>query len=161
MTEAKLLDQRATRSCGACQACCVVLGVKPIEKQPYHRCEHQSAKGCGIYETRPDPCKLYRCGWLEGLGERRDRPDRLGIIIDRIAPAEAVQARAAAGEAHAVAQVASASKTVRAREVGRGALAEPRAKRLVEALHRAGMLVVLVPFAGRKLPVGRPLEDAR
>lgn len=147
----------ADRTCGACSACCFVLGVKPIDKPPFQRCEHACEKGCGIYEQRPAPCANYRCGWLEGFGDRRDRPDRLGVIVDRLAPSAEVQARAEAGDKTAIEQVEQAKRTVRAREARRGALVEPRVRRHLEALHRDGQLVVLVPFAGRKLPVGRPL----
>lgn len=147
----------AARTCGACQACCTVLGVKPLDKPAFQRCAHQCAKGCGIYETRPDPCRLYACGWVEGFGQRRDRPDRLGVILDRIAPSAEVQQLAAAGDPAALERVKQAQRTVRAREVRPGAFALPRARRIMEGLHRGGQLVHLVPFAGRALPVGRPL----
>lgn len=148
------------RECGACDACCMVLGVKPLGKPAYQRCSNQvSGGGCGIYETRPDPCRLYRCAWIEGVAwlEGRDRPDRLGLILDRMAPAAAVLERAAAGDADAQAAVDAAARSVRAREVKRGAFGHRRVKRFLEGLKRAGMDVFLVPFAGRRLPVGKPL----
>lgn len=148
---------RQPRSCGACSACCFVLGVQPLNKPAFQRCAHACEKGCGIYETRPEPCRLYRCGWLEGFGERRDRPDRLGVILDRIAPPAELQARAAAGDVDAIAKCEHAKRTIRAREVRPGALGVARVKRFLEGLHRRGHLVALVPFAGRRLPVGKPL----
>lgn len=146
------------RECGACDSCCMVLGVKPLEKPAYQRCSNQvTGGGCGIYENRPDPCRLYRCAWLEGFGEERDRPDRLGVVLDRMAPKAELQARADAGDPEAKAAVDVAARSVRAREVKRGAFAHRRVKRYLEGLKRRGMDVFLVPFAGRRLPVGKPL----
>ncbi|HYE92708.1 MAG TPA: hypothetical protein VEA38_16885 [Terriglobales bacterium] len=146
------------RTCGDCDACCLILGVKSLEKPPHQRCEHQCEKGCGIYESRPDPCRNYRCSWLDGqIGIRRDRPDRLGVIFDAMAPNPVVQARAEAGETEAIALVEKARRTVRAREVSHGAFGRERVKRWLRELHGLGVTVQLIPFAGRKLPVGRPI----
>lgn len=133
------------------------MGVKPLEKPAFQACPHQATQGCGVYEARPAPCRLYRCAWVDGLGLRRDRPDRLGVILDRMAPAASVMELAVAGDAKARAQVQQAEKTVRARETRRGAFGEARVRRVLEALHRSGILVVLVPYMGRSLPVGSPL----
>lgn len=149
------------RSCGACTACCFALGVKPLKKPPFQRCEHQCAAGCGIYAERPGPCRAYRCAWIEDLGERRDRPDRLGVIFDRMAPGAETLQLADAGDAAAQTRVLQATKTVRARELRPGALGAKHARAVVERLHREGLLVVLVPFMGRRLPVGEPLSEAR
>ena len=149
----------APRACGNCTACCTVLGVKPLGKQPGHRCAHLSTKGCRIYATRPGPCIYYECSWLTGLGTRHDRPDRLGVILDQAAPANAddLLARAEAGEAEAAAAIAAARKTITAREVRPGAFHTEPVKRWLEWLHREGFTVRLIPFAGRRLPVGRAL----
>jgi hypothetical protein len=147
-----------SRSCGACTACCTILGVKPLDKPAYQVCSHvRKGGGCGIYSDRPEPCKNYSCGWLEGFGETRDRPDRLGVILDSMAPAVDVQERAHGGDVEAIAAVKAAAKTMRAREVRPGAFKGERAARWLEKAHRAGRTVVLVPFGGRKLPVGKPL----
>jgi hypothetical protein len=68
--------------CGKCTACCTALGVPAIDKPPRHRCKHLCAKGCGIYPTRPEPCRVWSCGWLLG-GDwlARYRPDRCGVIF--------------------------------------------------------------------------------
>lgn len=144
------------RSCGDCTACCMVLGVKPIEKPAFQACSHQGKGGCGIYATRPTPCRVYRCAWLDGMGQRKHRPDRLGVIVDQVAPANVaeLEARAQAGDAGAVAEVERHRKSLRAREVRPGGLHGKRAKALLEGLTRAGLLVQLVPFGGRRLPVG-------
>lgn len=122
------------RSCGDCRACCVVLGVRELEKPPSQACAHMEKGGCGIYETRPQACRDYACSWLGGAGLRRDRPDRVGVIVDAV----------------------EAGK-LRAREIVPGAFGRKRAKALVEGLHRMGYSVQLHPFGGRKLPVGEPL----
>lgn len=75
------------RSCGNCTACCTVLGIDAIAKPPATRCPNLKAKGCGIYASRPSECAIYRCLWHVGaFGEDRDRPDRLGLIIDAPEP---------------------------------------------------------------------------
>lgn len=71
-------------SCGACSVCCKALtfelagSLKPAGVM----CPHCTApKGCGIYETRPQLCRAWYCGWRYlGLGEDW-RPDRSEILI--------------------------------------------------------------------------------
>jgi hypothetical protein len=72
------------RSCGACQACCTVVGVEELRKPHWTRCVHQCHSGCAIYEERPRSCRGYSCLWAAGLldGDESRRPDRLGIILD-------------------------------------------------------------------------------
>lgn len=126
------------RECGDCRACCTVLGVHDLAKEPHTKCEHACASGCAIYQERPESCRTYSCGWLGGSvdGGRSMRPDRLGVILDR---------------------PANLGGTIVAREVWRGAFARRRVKQVLERIHRAGFKVQLAPFAGRALPVGRPL----
>jgi hypothetical protein len=126
------------RACGDCTACCTVLAVRELGKEASRRCEHLgSSGGCGVYETRPASCADYRCGWLTGFGAGRStRPDRLGVILDK---------------------PASMKGEIVAREVFRGAFDRRRVREILERLHREGNRVRLVPFAGRKLPVGRAL----
>ena len=74
------------RPCGECSVCCTY---KPIDapgfaKAPGLACQHcLPAGGCGIYETRFEICRTYRCGWkyLDWLPEAI-RPDRSGVLID-------------------------------------------------------------------------------
>lgn len=72
------------RSCGECRACCTVLGVRELEKPNYQRCDHECAKGCAIYASRPQTCRDYYCMWAQGLieGDERRRPDKLGVVFD-------------------------------------------------------------------------------
>ena len=91
----KNLDGEKQRSCGSCTECCNVLQVNDLTppKPGDTDCTHQVRKrrggrrlpkagGCAIYDQRPQSCQEYRCYWLEGLLEGRDRPDRLGMIVD-------------------------------------------------------------------------------
>lgn len=145
---------RGGRACGQCTACCFVIGVRavpsadvrrgladprpPADKLPMHRCEHDDGKGCAIYAdpSRPKACAAYACGWLLGIfGQERDRPDRLGVVVDSMKDPGVVHAR----------------------EVRTGAFHGKRARALLEDLHRAGNTVHLVPFMDRRVPTGKPL----
>ena len=39
--------------------------------------------GCGIYADRTQGCRPYACLWLEGGLLEEERPDRVGLIVDR------------------------------------------------------------------------------
>ena len=147
---------KGARVCGGCDACCATLGVRGVpnaadgpgyfvhDKQPHTRCVHQTAAGCAIHDrptgdplgraAPPQSCRDYRCAWLEGQGDDGDRPDRSGLILD-----------------------APGGGAVRAREVFRGAFDRARVKARLRELHLAGLTVRLIPYKGRKLPVGKPL----
>lgn len=76
-----------SRSCGQCRACCISLPIEELRKVSYTPCPDLRplpAKGCGRYETRPEVCRAYRCAWLLGWTPPEDRPDRFGVILDRI-----------------------------------------------------------------------------
>ena len=54
-----------------------------MKLSPGHACQHISAAGCGIYETRPEkPCRTFKCAWLTEVDEFPDdmRPDISGTI---------------------------------------------------------------------------------
>ena len=73
------------RECGDCQMCCVVLTIdKPdIQKTSNSACRHSIGGGCGIYETRPDVCRTYFCGWRRiNLFPEDWRPDVSGIFAE-------------------------------------------------------------------------------
>ena len=48
-------------------------------------CQHCTAQGCAIYESRPvDPCQVFKCAWLKEDSPLPDdmRPDKsLAIVI--------------------------------------------------------------------------------
>jgi len=78
-----MADQAAQRpDCGGCTVCCTALPITEFAKPAGVTCQHCTAAGCGIYETRYDICRSFLCGWLllPGLDESW-RPDRSGILI--------------------------------------------------------------------------------
>lgn len=74
------------RTCGKCTMCCWALGIdapeQELKNEPFEKCKHQCATGCVIYETRPSPCATYRCMWLLGWADNKDRPDRGGLLVE-------------------------------------------------------------------------------
>lgn len=72
------------RTCGDCKACCKLPPHKDLGKPGNKRCDHLSnARGCKIYASRPNACRLYRCQWLsESDTADIGRPDRSHYIID-------------------------------------------------------------------------------
>ncbi len=73
------------RECGDCTACCAVLAIVEdgMHKPPGVMCQHCTAgPGCAIYQTRPQVCRGFHCGWrLLGDLDESWRPDRSGILI--------------------------------------------------------------------------------
>ena len=71
------------RECGSCSMCCKLLYIEELAKPPGVWCPHVvRGQGCGIYETRPTPCRGFRCRWLmlPDLDDRW-RPDRCGFLL--------------------------------------------------------------------------------
>jgi hypothetical protein len=81
------------RECGACTACCVDLNIDAPElvKLADQACRHCTGAGCGIYDRRPAVCRDFHCGWrrISWLGEEW-RPDRIGVMVRYLDPAEAL-----------------------------------------------------------------------
>ena len=77
----RLNRRKRKRSCGECTECCTALSVTEIHKPAMEPCVHQDGKGCDIYPERPQSCRHFRCGWLDGEGPPDMRPDRLGVVI--------------------------------------------------------------------------------
>lgn len=76
-----------SRSCGSCSMCCKVLYIAEFAKPANRWCPHIAAGGgCGIYDTRYDTCRGYRCSWLidETLGPEW-QPNRCKFIMHRAA----------------------------------------------------------------------------
>ena len=73
------------RECGSCSECCRALDVLAVESPAGQDCVHQQGEGggCGIYADRPQGCRPYACLWLEGVLPLDERPDRVGLIVDR------------------------------------------------------------------------------
>jgi len=67
-------------SCGDCDACCKIFTVDEVDSPKGEYCKYCD-KGCLIYETRPDVCKEFKCGYLVGGWEIELRPDNCGVMI--------------------------------------------------------------------------------
>lgn len=53
------------RQCGSCTLCCKLLGVTELNKPRSIWCRHcEIGRGCRIYETRPEECRRFFCGFL-------------------------------------------------------------------------------------------------
>jgi hypothetical protein len=77
-------ELQGERSCGACTACCTILGVADLKKPSYVPCCHLAGNACGIYADRPRSCRIWSCNWLLGRdpgGDERHRPDALGLMF--------------------------------------------------------------------------------
>jgi hypothetical protein len=67
------------RSCDNCTMCCKLLAIDVLKKPRGVWCTKCDQKrGCTIYETRPDPCRGFYCGYL-----------RLADLDERWKPAKA------------------------------------------------------------------------
>jgi Fe-S-cluster containining protein len=75
----------AGRECGSCNVCCVALTIEDprLHKAQGYRCKHaRRDNGCAIYETRPQSCRSFFCGWrrLKWVREAL-RPDRSDVLV--------------------------------------------------------------------------------
>ncbi len=53
------------RSCEGCTMCCKIFGIPELAKPKHEWCAHCAiGSGCKIYETRPQSCRDFVCGWL-------------------------------------------------------------------------------------------------
>jgi hypothetical protein len=69
-------------SCGTCTLCCKTMKVHELDKAAHVWCQHcRIGKGCEIYETRPESCRIYDCLWLQT--QRLDRPMAAELRPDR------------------------------------------------------------------------------
>lgn len=72
------------RSCDGCTMCCKLLAIDVIEKPRGVWCSHcDRSRGCTIYESRPDPCRGFHCGYLRiGHLDERWKPSRAKFLIN-------------------------------------------------------------------------------
>ncbi len=71
------------RSCNDCAMCCMVMGVKELDKPKGVWCRHcTTRKACDIYDARPEECRTFYCGYLTlaELGEEW-KPNRSKIVL--------------------------------------------------------------------------------
>lgn len=69
------------RTCGNCHVCCYETLIESIGKPEGKLCKHYK-NGCSVYDNKPKQCTSYKCSWLEGHGDKKDRPDKSGLIVD-------------------------------------------------------------------------------
>ena len=80
-----MVEALLERPCGDCSVCCTHMTIDSpgFTKAAGLTCEHCLSPGCGIYESRFDICRTYRCGWKHaGWLPEAMRPDRCGVVID-------------------------------------------------------------------------------
>ena len=75
----------AGRDCGECQICCIVpnIDTPEIQKVSASRCRNCGTVGCTIYDTRPQVCRAFHCGWQRTADIPADwRPDISGVMVE-------------------------------------------------------------------------------
>ena len=73
------------RECGSCNVCCYALTIDDpdMQKPQGYRCRNTLPdKGCAIYETRPQTCRSFFCGWriLKWVPNTL-QPDQSGVLV--------------------------------------------------------------------------------
>lgn len=73
-------------NCDGCTLCCKLLDILNESSSANEWCKHcDPHKGCKIYEDRPEPCREYRCAWVQMKDANINlRPDRSKIIFDKV-----------------------------------------------------------------------------
>ena len=63
--------------------CCKLLAVHELNKPSQTWCDHcEIGAGCKTYETRPDDCRTFYCGWLLDARISDDwRPSKSKIVV--------------------------------------------------------------------------------
>ena len=72
------------RSCDSCTMCCKLLSIEVLDKPRGQWCTHCDKKrGCKIYDSRPEPCRDFYCGYrrIKDLDERW-KPSASKILIN-------------------------------------------------------------------------------
>ncbi len=77
-------DLAPGRECGSCTACCKIptIDAPTLRKPPGVMCPHCTGSNCGIYESRPAPCRTFYCLWRRVATMPDElRPDRIGVMF--------------------------------------------------------------------------------
>ena len=72
-----------TKKCGPCNLCCKVMDIPDLAKPAGVLCQHvRTGEGCGIYGSRPSPCRVFVCQWLLNPDlPHKYRPDQTKVIL--------------------------------------------------------------------------------
>lgn len=64
--------------------CCKLLEIDALEKPRGYWCPHcDKSRGCTIYEARPEPCRIFHCGYLRiGHLDERWKPSKAKFLIN-------------------------------------------------------------------------------
>jgi hypothetical protein len=62
--------------------------IPELDKPAGPWCAHVCpGRGCGVYETRPQSCRDFLCGWMTHPSlDERWRPDRAGFLLQAVSP---------------------------------------------------------------------------
>lgn len=73
----------ANRKCGSCSVCCTTMAVGSLGKATYEKCSHvrPGTWACTVYDGRPKECSSFECGWLQGFGNAKARPDKSNVVV--------------------------------------------------------------------------------
>lgn len=168
-TPVQVANEKAVRrQCGDCQACCAVLAIPTLDKPRTQRCPNQCAAGCAIYSARPPECAGYLCLWRQGWGGERDRPDKLGAVIDLDVNPAFAKVAGARGASVKVKDEDGKSKrggVIRMSLVDESKHLSPELRAHVDQLVRVGEVVTLVyqdriDLYGPKYPAGLTFTKA-
>jgi hypothetical protein len=67
--------------CGGCTLCCKVMAVPALAKPAGTWCRHcRTGSGCGIYESRPNECAEFLCGYLA----QPELPEEWKPVVSRL-----------------------------------------------------------------------------
>jgi len=92
---AELLDTAELvpgRSCQGCTMCCKLMEVDALGKPRGAWCGHCDQKrGCTIYETRPDACRIFYCGYLRiPMLDERWKPSKAKFLVNYESPSNRI-----------------------------------------------------------------------
>jgi uncharacterized cysteine cluster protein YcgN (CxxCxxCC family) len=71
--------------CDGCTLCCKLLRIDETNSIPNEVCNYcEENTGCKIYNTRPEPCKIFECAWkqMKNAGDEL-RPDKCGVLFEK------------------------------------------------------------------------------
>jgi hypothetical protein len=81
------LNNTIERECGECGLCCVNLRIEEDDfcKLGGIPCKYLNKEGygCSVFgkPEKPKVCDKFKCGWLSGMGDENDRPDKSGVFL--------------------------------------------------------------------------------